>query len=77
MLELLRDHPLKRRNFFYKFRPLPQFFTTIRRQIWQSFDPSTLKNADILNGWSLSIPAWTSLLNGSGQLTTTSTLDAP
>ena len=26
-----------------------QFFTTIRRQIWQIFDPSPLKNADVLN----------------------------
>ena len=32
-----------------------QFFTTIRRQIWPIFDPSLpLKNADVLNGWSLS-----------------------
>ena len=30
-----------------------QLFTTIRRQIWQIFDPFPLKNADVLNGWSL------------------------
>ena len=40
------------------FDPYPptvgSFFTTIRRQIWQIFDPSPpLKNADVLNGWSL------------------------
>ena len=28
-------------------------FTTIRRQIWQIFDPSPLENADVLNRWSL------------------------
>ena len=35
---------LRRRQFFHDFWPLPpyrrQFFTTIRRQIWQIFDPS-------------------------------------
>ena len=39
------------------FDPYPptclQFFTTIRRQIWQIFDPSPLNTADVLNGWSL------------------------
>ena len=44
---------LGRRKFFHNFWPLPpycrQFFTTIRRQIWQIFDPSPLKNADVLN----------------------------
>ena len=30
-----------------------QFFTTLRRQIWQIFDPSPLENANVLNGWSL------------------------
>ena len=38
---------LRRRQFFYNFRPLPplrrQFFTTIRRQIWQIFNPSPPK----------------------------------
>ena len=29
-----------------------QFLTTIHQQIWQIFDPSPLKNADVLNGWS-------------------------
>ena len=29
-----------------------QFFTTIRWQNWTIFDPSHLKNADVLNGWS-------------------------
>ena len=32
--------------------PSAVFFTAIRRQIWQIFDPSSLKNADVLNGWS-------------------------
>ena len=35
---------LRRRQIFHDFGPLPpyrrQFFTTIRRQIWQIFDPS-------------------------------------
>ena len=35
---------LRRRQIFHDFWPLPhyrrQFFTTIHRQIWQSFDPS-------------------------------------
>ena len=32
-----------------------QFFTTIRQQIWPIFDPPPppLKNANVLNGWSL------------------------
>ena len=30
-------------------------FTTIRRQIWLIFDPSLIKNSDVLNGWSLSL----------------------
>ena len=48
---------LRHRQIFHDFRPLPpfpcQFFTTIRHQIWQIFDPSPLKNADVLNGWFL------------------------
>ena len=49
----IRDHPLKTLAFFSIFltsTPLQSaiFFTTIRRQIWQILDPSTLKNADIL-----------------------------
>ena len=47
---------LRRRQIFTLFWPLPpyhrQFFTTIRRQIWQIFDPSPLKNTEILNAWS-------------------------
>jgi hypothetical protein len=47
---------LRRRQFFTLFWPLPpyrrQFFSTIRRQIWQIFDPSPLEHADVLNGWS-------------------------
>ena len=43
---------------FHDFCSLPpspwQFFTIIRQQIWPIFDPSPLKNADILNGWSQS-----------------------
>ena len=38
---------LRRRQIFHNFWPLPpygrQFFTTIRRQIWQIFDPSPPK----------------------------------
>ena len=30
-----------------------QFFSAIRWQIWPIFDPSPLKYADVLNGWSL------------------------
>ena len=39
------------------FDPYPhrQFFTAIRQKIWHIFDPSPLKNADVLNGWSQSI----------------------
>ena len=48
---------LRSRYIFHDFLSLPpyrrQFFTTIRRHIWQIFDPSPLKNADVLNGWSL------------------------
>ena len=43
------------RKFLRFFIPTPsrrQFFTTIRQQIWPIFDPSPLKNADVLNGWS-------------------------
>ena len=47
---------LRRQQIFHNFWPLPhyrrQFFSTIHRQIWQIFDPSPLKNADVLNGWS-------------------------
>ena len=44
---------LRRQQIFHDFWPLPpyrrQFFTTIRRQIWQIFDPSPpSKKADIL-----------------------------
>ena len=43
----VRDRPLKASADFPKFWPLPpsrrQFFTTIRRQIWQTFDPSRPK----------------------------------
>ena len=53
----LGTNHLRRRQIFQDFLPLPpyrrQFFTTIRRQIWQIFDPSPLRNADVLNGWSL------------------------
>ena len=49
---------LRRRQIFYTFltlTPLPSaVFCTIRRQIWQLFDPSPLEHADVLNGWSLS-----------------------
>ena len=42
---------------FHDFWPLPpsvgSFFTTIHWQIWQILDPSPLKNANVLNGWSL------------------------
>ena len=38
---------LRRRQFFTNFWPLPsynrQFFSVIRRQIWQIFDPSSPK----------------------------------
>ena len=48
---------LSRQQFFtiYDPYPLPSavFFTTIRRHIWPIFDPSPLKDADVLNGWSL------------------------
>ena len=30
-----------------------QFFSAIRWQIWPILDPSPLKYADVLNGWSL------------------------
>ena len=39
----LRDHSFKTLANFYKFltpTPLPSAFSTIRRQIWQIFDPS-------------------------------------
>ena len=48
---------LRRWQIFTNFWPLPpyrrQFFSTIRRQIWQTFDPSPQRHADVLNGWSL------------------------
>ena len=41
------EDQLRRRQIFTIFLPLPlyrrQFFTTIRRQIWQIFDPSPPK----------------------------------
>ena len=47
---------LRRQQIFHNFWPLPhyrrQFFSTIHREIWQILDPSPLKNADVLNGWS-------------------------
>jgi hypothetical protein len=50
------DHPFKKSANFHDSLPLPpsrrQFFTSIRRQIWPIFDPSPLKNADVLNRWS-------------------------
>ena len=43
----MRDHPFKMLANFHDFWPLPpyhrQFFTTIRRQIWQIFDTSPPK----------------------------------
>ena len=45
-------------NFSWSLTPTPfrrQFFTTICRQIWPIFDPSPLRNADVLNGWSLRV----------------------
>ena len=57
-----RDHPFKTSANFYNFWTLPpsvsSFFTTICRQIWPIFDPSPLKNADVLNGWSLTYLVW-------------------
>ena len=51
-----RDHPFKTPANFHDFLPLPppigSFYATIRRQIWQIFDPSPLKNTEILNAWS-------------------------
>ena len=47
---------LRCRQIFTFFDPYPlrrQSFTTIRWQICPIFDPSLLKNADVLNGWSL------------------------
>ena len=47
---------LKRRQIFTIFDPTPssrQIFTSICLQICYIFDPSPLKNANILNGWSL------------------------
>ena len=37
-----------------------QFFTTIHQQIWQIFAPPPLRNADVLNGWSLCAKSRTS-----------------
>ena len=34
----------------------PHFFTPTRQQIWQIFDPSTLKNADVLKKWMVPQP---------------------
>ena len=54
---MIRDHPFKTSvnilRFLTPYRR--QFFTAIHHQIWQIFDPSPLKNADILNEWSITI----------------------
>ena len=50
-----RDHPFKASPRFLTPTPPPscrQFVITIRRQIWQIFDPSPPKNTEILNAWS-------------------------
>ena len=59
-IQVQDQRTLRRRQIFQVFGPLPpyrrQFFTIIRRQIWQIwqiFDPSPLRHADFLNGWSL------------------------
>ena len=55
---MLREHPFKTSANFSQFltpTPLPrrQFFTTIRRQIWQIFDPSPPKKCQHLK-WMVS-----------------------
>ena len=49
---LQRDHPFKTSAIFHQFltsTPLPSAdFSTIRRQIWQIFDPSRLKTCQRL-----------------------------
>ena len=48
---------LRRRQIYTIYDPYRPpsavIFTTIRRHIWPIFDPSPLKDADVLNGWSL------------------------
>ena len=47
-----RDHPFKTSANFYDFWHL-SFFTTVRRQIWKNFDPSTpIEFQRLKNGWS-------------------------